>query len=90
MDVFCVHKHAGSQTGLVDTSTNFASKQSFSAIFAIYHWKCIWSGILQYSTVRCEKRIVNNETRWRIQANSAKISQLTEVFALDIVQNCPT
>ena len=39
---------------------------------------------------RCEKRIVNNETRWHIQVNSAKISLLTEAFAYDIVQNCLT
>ena len=43
--------------------------------------KHVQSAILQYSTVRCEKRIVNNETRWHIQVNSAKISILTEEFA---------
>ena len=32
---------------------------------------CICSAILQYSTIRCEKRIVNNETRLCIQVNSA-------------------
>ena len=32
-------------------------------------------------TVRCEKCIVNNETRWHIQVNSPKISLLTEAFA---------
>ena len=31
--------------------------------------------------------MVNNETRWRIQVNSAKISLLTKAFAYDIVQN---
>ena len=34
-----------------------------------------------YIAVRCDKCIVNNETRWRMQVNSAKISLLTEVFA---------
>ena len=42
---------------------------------------------MQYSTVMCEKCIVNNETRWCNQVNSAKISLLTEVFAQDIAQN---
>ena len=45
------------------------------------------SAILQYSTVRYENRIVNNETRWHIQVNSAKISLFTEVFTLDTIQN---
>ena len=43
--------------------------------------------MLQYSMVRCEKHVVNNEIRWCIQVNSAKISLLTEVFALNIIQN---
>ena len=33
------------------------------------------------SMVRCKSCIVNNETRWHIQVNSAKISILTEAFA---------
>ena len=33
--------------------------------------------------VRCVKCIVNNETRWHIQINSAKISLLTEAFHTD-------
>ena len=36
----------------------------------------VWSAIIQYSMVRYEKCIINNETiaRWHIQVNSAKIS----------------
>ena len=41
--------------------------------------------LLQYSMVRCEKRIVNSETKWHIQVNSAKISLLTEMLADDII-----
>ena len=36
---------------------------------------------------RCEKHIVNNETRWCTEVNLAKISLLTEAFAQDIVHN---
>ena len=35
---------------------------------------------MQYSMVRCEKRTVNNGTRWHVQVNSAKISLLTEEY----------
>ena len=65
-------------------------KAKINAIFTIQHRKRVWSAILQYSTARCEKRIVNNETRWCIQVNSAKISPLTETFVQDIIQNCLT
>ena len=45
--------------------------------------RCIISMSLQhvFCTVRCEKHVANNETRWCIQVNSTKISLLTEVFA---------
>ena len=63
-------------------------KAKINAIFTIQHRKCVWSAaVLQYSTARCEKRIVNDETRWCIQVNSAKISLLTETFVQDIIQN---
>ena len=60
-----------------------------SALYLPYtqHWKLVWSAIMKYSTARCEKRIINNETRWHIQVYSAKVSLLTEVFAQDIIQN---
>ena len=40
--------------------------------------------LLQYNMVRCEKRIVNSETKWHIPVNSVKISLLTEMLAQDI------
>ena len=60
-------------------------KAKFSAIFGIYSSRVI--AILQYSTVRCEKRILNNETRWYIPVNLVKISLVTKAFAQNIIQN---
>ena len=58
----------------------------------VQRWRIKWKAVLYlsyrtgnifgvlYSTVRCEKHIVNNETRWCIQVNSAKISLLTKTL----------
>ena len=41
------------------------------------------SGVLycEYSTVRCEKRIISKKSKWHIQVNLAEINLLTETFA---------
>ena len=62
-------------------SKNFAWEDQSKNQCYIHHIALMWSAIIQYSMVRCEKRIINNETKWCIQVNSAKISLLTEAFA---------
>ena len=38
-------------------------QRGMSTMIAMWHWKLVWSILLQYGKVRCKNHIVNNETR---------------------------